>query len=68
MDAYALEERQQAAPVLNDCERLLGRRDISPEVRTYAETLLSLVRAAVRDDGSMPEDALLEIIHETGAQ
>jgi len=67
MDTYALEDRQQAAPVLNDCERLLGRRDLGPEVRTYAETILSLMRTAVRDDGSMREDTLVEIIHETGA-
>ncbi len=67
MDTYTLEERQEAAPILEDCERFLRQQDISPEARAYAEVILSALQAAVWQEGTMPDDAVVEIIHETGA-
>ncbi len=60
MDTYTLEEQQEAAPFIEECERLLQLRDLDPRVRAVAEEILSALQTAVQE-GAIPDDLVVEI-------
>ncbi len=60
MDTYTLEEQQEAAPFIEECERLLLLRDLDPKVRAVAEEILSALQTAVQE-GSIPDGLVVEI-------
>lgn len=60
MDTYTLEEQQEAAPFIEECERLLRLRDLDPKVRAVAEEILSALRTAVQE-GAILDGTVVEI-------